>query len=84
MFMHPHRLGHNQCLSEATSTYRMLFHIFPNPTTFSQAKNSPEWKDAMATEYIVLMKNQTWELVTFPKGKNLVVCKWVYTSVAPS
>lgn len=26
-----------------------------------------------------LEKNQTWELVRLPKGKNLVGCKWVFT-----
>jgi hypothetical protein len=32
----------------------------------------------MAVKYVALMKNQTWDLVPLPKGKNLVGCKWVY------
>lgn len=32
----------------------------------------------MTIKYSSLMKNQTWELVPLPKGRNLVCCKWVY------
>lgn len=33
----------------------------------------------MVVEYVVLMKNQTRDLVPLSKGKNLVGYKWVYT-----
>lgn len=32
----------------------------------------------MTQEFEVLYANDTWELVTLPKGKNTVGCKWVY------
>ena len=32
----------------------------------------------MQNEYDSLIKNKTWELVEFPKGKNMVNNKWVY------
>ena len=25
------------------------------------------------------MKNETWDLVNLPEGKNLIGCKWVFT-----
>lgn len=34
----------------------------------------------MRTEMEALEKNKTWELVELPKGKNVVVCKWVFTA----
>ena len=32
----------------------------------------------MAEEYSSVMKNRTWDLVSLPKGRKLVQCKWVY------
>ena len=32
----------------------------------------------MDSEYTALMKNKTWHLVPYPKGKNIIDCKWVY------
>ena len=48
------------------------------PSTFQEAKGKDEWKEAMQEEYNYLMKNDTWELITLPEGKNLVSCKWTY------
>ena len=33
---------------------------------------------AMGSEMDSIEKNQTWELVQLPKGKNALLCKWVY------
>jgi hypothetical protein len=38
----------------------------------------PHWKDAIGSELESLHKNETWELVPKPTGKNLVDCKWVF------
>jgi hypothetical protein len=32
----------------------------------------------MNEEYCSLMENDTWDLVPLPKGRKLVICKWVY------
>jgi hypothetical protein len=32
----------------------------------------------MNEEYLSLMENDTWDLVLIPKGRKLVICKWVY------
>jgi histone deacetylase 1/2 len=32
----------------------------------------------MVVEYDSLMKNNTWNLVPLPLGKDLVGCKWIY------
>ncbi|KAF5942126.1 hypothetical protein HYC85_019768 [Camellia sinensis] len=38
----------------------------------------PKWKHAMLEKIKALSKNDTWELVELPRGKNLIGCKWVY------
>lgn len=43
-----------------------------------EAKERLEWEKAMETKHGSLMKNQKWELTTFPPGKEIVRCKWVY------
>jgi hypothetical protein len=44
-------------------------------TTYNQGKESLEWKENMFTKYDDLIRNWTWELVSLPKGKNIVGCK---------
>ena len=46
--------------------------------TFAEASGNPDWDAAMDEEYCSLMANDTWDLVSLPKGRKLVRCKWVY------
>ncbi|GKA46102.1 retrotransposon protein, putative, ty1-copia subclass [Tanacetum coccineum] len=48
------------------------------PTLFTVANNSPEWRQAMKEEYDALMKNGTWSLVPRASTTNVVDGKWVY------
>ncbi|KAG8492742.1 hypothetical protein CXB51_010463 [Gossypium anomalum] len=51
------------------------------PSTYTEAISNPDgvkWKQAMNEEMQSLHKNRTWELVTLPKGKKAIGCKWVY------
>jgi histone deacetylase 1/2 len=43
-----------------------------------EAFKDKRWVIAMGSEYAALMKNKTWHLVPYPKGKNIINCKWVY------
>jgi hypothetical protein len=49
------------------------------PSDWRTAKQDPKWHDVMLEEMATLEKNKTWELVSLPKGKKPVKCKWVYT-----
>jgi hypothetical protein len=49
-----------------------------DPKTFAEALGHPDWDTTMNEEYRSLMKNDTWDLVSLPKGTKLVICKWVY------
>jgi hypothetical protein len=46
--------------------------------TFGEASGHPDWDTTMNEEYRSLMENDTWEIAPLPKGRKLVICKWVY------
>jgi hypothetical protein len=48
------------------------------PTCFTMASKSPEWRQAMNIEFPALMKNGIWTLVPPKPTMNLVGCKWVF------
>jgi len=48
------------------------------PTCFEQVVGNPKWNNAMDEEMAALDVNTTWELVTLPKDKKTIGCKWVY------
>ena len=51
------------------------------PKNMNDALNGDDaqkWKDAADAEYKSLIKNNTWNLVDLPDGKNLVGCKWLF------
>ncbi|KAG8477849.1 hypothetical protein CXB51_027472 [Gossypium anomalum] len=50
-------------------------------STYIEAISNPDgakWKQAINEEMQSLHKNRTWDLVTLPKGKKAIGCKWVY------
>ncbi|KAD2392953.1 hypothetical protein E3N88_39930 [Mikania micrantha] len=48
------------------------------PTSFTVANKSLEWRQAMADELDALNRNGTWTLVPSAPHLNVVDCKWVY------
>nr|GEV57586.1 integrase, catalytic core [Tanacetum cinerariifolium] len=48
------------------------------PTSFTVANNSLEWRQAMKEDYDALMKNRTQSLVPRTSNTNVVDGKWVY------
>ncbi|BAB90546.1 putative rice retrotransposon retrofit gag/pol polyprotein [Oryza sativa Japonica Group] len=48
------------------------------PQNDKEALGDKNWRDAMETEYNALIKNDTWHLVPYEKGQNIIGCKWVY------
>ena len=49
-----------------------------DPETFAEASRNTDWDAAMDEEYCSLIVNDSWDLVPLPKGRKLVICKWVY------
>jgi histone deacetylase 1/2 len=48
------------------------------PQSVQEALGDPNWKKAMEDEYAALLKNDTWHLVPYKPGMNLIDCKWVF------
>jgi len=48
------------------------------PKLVEEAFHDSRWVEAMNAEHNALIQNKTWRLVTAPKGKNIIGCKWVY------
>ena len=49
------------------------------PNTVSEALFKREWQDATKEVMNALEKNNAWEVVDKPKGKNIVECRWLFT-----
>nr|GEY73510.1 putative RNA-directed DNA polymerase [Tanacetum cinerariifolium] len=49
------------------------------PESVEEALNDLRWVEAMKVEMNALEKNNTWKLVSLPKGKKSVGCKWVFS-----
>ena len=50
------------------------------PKTVQEALNGEQcvqWREAMESEYSSLLKNDTWDLVPPPEGKNIVGSRWI-------
>jgi hypothetical protein len=54
------------------------FVSFVEPTTIYEALGEPDWILAMQDDLNNFTRNQVWELVEFPKNKNVIGTKWVY------
>ena len=51
------------------------------PVTVSQTlsgSESQEWKVAMEIEMNSMYKNDVWELVPLPEGRQVIGCKWIF------
>ncbi|XP_057478145.1 retrovirus-related Pol polyprotein from transposon TNT 1-94 isoform X6 [Actinidia eriantha] len=49
------------------------------PQNWQDAVMTSKWKGAMVEEMMALKKNGTWELVSLPREKKPVGCKWIFT-----
>ena len=50
----------------------------PEPTSYREAVQIPEWQDAMTAELEALERTSTWKLVPLPPGAVPITCKWVF------
>jgi hypothetical protein len=48
------------------------------PNCFEEAIQKKEWADAMTEEYQSIIKKNVWEIISRPKGKDVVSSKWLF------
>ena len=68
---------------------KILIHAvqLDTPSTYKQAMRSPlklKWQEATRDKYNSLIEMGTWILVSPPKHRNVIKCKWVFTAKADS
>lgn len=64
-----------------TATHKEISYTistYDEPNNYKEASQNPLWVEAMKKELEALSKNKTWVVVTLPKGKKAIGCKWVY------
>jgi hypothetical protein len=66
--------------SQFQRAYSLLAQVSEtrDPETFVEASGYLDWDTTMNEEYRSLMENDTWDVVPIPKGRKIVICKWVY------
>ncbi|KAK4411815.1 Retrovirus-related Pol polyprotein from transposon RE1 [Sesamum angolense] len=70
--------NHSSSFTDAHMSFVGHLSILQEPSTFSQAQQHAEWREAMNHELTALENNHTWELTTLPEGKRAIGSKWVY------
>jgi len=64
------------------SQFQDALHIFivtaSNPQSVHEASGISKWDTVMQEEYSSLMRNHTWDLIPFSKGRKIIQCKWIY------
>ena len=48
------------------------------PSSYEEATEKKEWKDAMIEVYQSIMKNDVWDVVPRPEGQSVVTSIWIY------
>jgi hypothetical protein len=66
-------------LSKPLQTFVHDLSLCRIPTDIHEALTDSKWTQAVKEEMEALLKNETWTLVTLPKGKKTVGCKWVFS-----
>eukprot|EP00253_Pinus_taeda_P036695 PITA_36695 len=74
------RTSRHKSTQQSTVNFALManIHSIFEPQTYSEAKGTPEWEQAMDIEFQSLQKNHTWTLSDLPEGKKPISCKWVY------
>ncbi|KAL0340381.1 UNVERIFIED_CONTAM: Retrovirus-related Pol polyprotein from transposon RE1 [Sesamum radiatum] len=69
---------HPSDLASSHTDFLAALSTIQEPSNYLEAKGCKEWEDAMSQELSALERNNTWEVVTLPKGKKAIGSKWVF------
>lgn len=74
-----HDIHKPKVYTDGTVRWGMLGAIVAEePRSMEEAFKDKRWVAAMDSEHTALLKNKTWHLVPYPRGKNVINCKRVY------
>ncbi|KAL4324423.1 hypothetical protein GQ457_11G022250 [Hibiscus cannabinus] len=77
----PHAINQVLSFHNISSLHKSFVNsidILKEPKSYKQAILHDCWKTTMSEEISALERNNTWELVPLPEGKQAIGCKWVY------
>eukprot|EP00253_Pinus_taeda_P002074 PITA_02074 len=74
------RTSRHKSKQKSTVNFALManLHSIFEPQTYSEAKGTSEWEQAMGAEFQSLQRNHTWTLSNLHEGKKPISCKWVY------
>ncbi|KAL0299468.1 UNVERIFIED_CONTAM: Retrovirus-related Pol polyprotein from transposon RE1 [Sesamum radiatum] len=70
--------GHIITVAPSHRCFVDCLSVIQEPSSFSEAQQKEEWKQAMQLEVQALEKNGTWDLVKAPTDKKPIGCRWIY------
>lgn len=56
----------------------LLLMGIDEPSSYSHAKGSKDWRQVMQNEIDSIERNKTWELTKLPPGSKVIGLKWIY------
>jgi hypothetical protein len=65
-------------LIKNTEQSHISFISMMKPKNFNEASNDDHWVKAMNEELDQIEKNNTWDMVQIPEGKNVIGSKWIF------
>jgi len=67
-------------ISKSLKTFAHKFFTYYIPRNVEESLLHPQWSQSIHEELKALQKNKTWKLVSLPKRKKIVRCKWVFSN----
>jgi hypothetical protein len=77
----PYALSSSLSYSQLSPSHRqfaLALTTISEPTSFAQANQISQWKEAILAGFIALKANDTWIVTDLPAGKQPIGCKWMY------
>lgn len=77
----PYGIANFISYSHLSSTYQAFLAASSHEvelSSYQEAVLDPRWINVMKAEITALEENNTWDIVSLPKGKRPIGCKWVF------
>jgi len=65
-------------LAKSHLKYALSISCQNEPQNYKEAKQYPEWREAMKAKIKALEENETWKIVELTPNKTAIGCKWIF------